>query len=372
MSTSEADQAQALLQPQKDDVECRTETQETKVVTKFTANWHVIHYFKLVKTFDIMKSALKIFASNTKLMFLMLFSIIPLYVFMVFYEIKLQKVIVAAPGAFSDPYRITTVYLGDESRSLDQVIKIHNDTDGMEYLFDVFLLYLLYLVIYPLLELLSMTITIQIAARVYTGEEPPATLKEVFCGKINSRGVLITYGYVHLLSSLTLLGLISVVVTHLIFTRNYQSPFGDFQSLGIGDCLCLLLLGIHIMIFVALLYKYVDWSAFWNMTMVISVLEDESGLDAFGMTVHYGKHCNLTGLQLMLGFTGFSTLPRLLCVYSGLRKWNLAGVTCIEIGLICLGNLVKWVIFMLFYFDCKQQTMEKKNDDEIGKAANVG
>ncbi|XP_074266347.1 uncharacterized protein LOC141588856 [Silene latifolia] len=371
MSTSEADQAQALLQPQEDDVE------KTKVVNRLTANWDVIHNLKLVKSFDIMKSALKMLTSNTKLMLLMMFCIIPLYVFMVFYEMKLQKVIIAAPGAFSDPYRITTVYVGDdESRSFDQVTKIHNDTDGMEYLFDVFVLYLLYLVIYPLLELLSMCITIQIAARVYAGEEqPPAVaLKEVFCGKINSRGVLITYGYVHLLSSLTLLGLISVVVTHLIFTRNYESPLGDFQSLGIGDCLCLLLLGIHIMIFVALLYKYLDWSAFWNMTMVISVLEDETGLDAFGMAVHYGKQhsSNLTGLQLMLGFTGFSTLLRLLCVYGGFSKWSLTGVTCVVIGLICVGYLVKWVAFVLFYFDCKQQTMEKKNDDEIGKAANVG
>ncbi|KAK9707361.1 hypothetical protein RND81_07G192300 [Saponaria officinalis] len=255
---------------------------------------------------------------------------------------------------------------------MPKITDIRQDDDRMEFLLESLQVCILYLVLYPLLQLLSTITTIQITAKVYAGEKP-ATLKDVFYRKINLRGVLVTCGCAQLLSFLTLLGLIWIVVTHLLYSK-FGSTFDAFWRLDVdvGDCFYILLAGIHTMMFVALLYKYLHWSAFWNMSMVISILEDETGLDAFGMTGYYGKHCKPTGFQLMLGFVGFNIFLRLPYLYGGLGIGNQGvGFTSAVIGFVCLGSLVKWIAFVLYYFDCKQQTMEKKNDVEIGKTVNV-
>ncbi|XP_021842754.2 uncharacterized protein [Spinacia oleracea] len=119
-------------------------------------------------------------------------------------------------------------------------------------------------------------------------------------------------------------------------------------------------------IFLGLLYKYLEWSAFWNMSMVISFMDEQTGIEAFGMSDYYGKHCKKTGFQLMLGFFVFGNVLRLPCLYAGLCTGSVAGVliTCIVIMMVSLSNLVKWVAFLVYFQYCKQQTMEKKLDDQ--------
>lgn len=41
--------------------------------------------------------------------------------------------------------------------------------------------------------------------------------------------------------------------------------------------------------FVAVLFKYLDWSALWNMGMVISVMDEETGNEALEMSSYYAK-----------------------------------------------------------------------------------
>ncbi|XP_074288246.1 uncharacterized protein LOC141613411 [Silene latifolia] len=369
MSAPEADQAQALLIPHQDDVDCRNEMQEAQGDTRLIGICEAICNFKHLKCFHIMKSALTIIiTTSTKLMSLMIFSIIPLYVFMVFYEIQLLKAIVAAPNALKDHHNIITMYYSSNgSRSHSRISRIHEYDDKVGFLTHVLLLCLLYFVIYPLLEILSMTITIQIAAKVYANEKPAATLKDVFYRRNNLKGVLITCGYVHLVSCLTLLGLIWVVMNSLLFSGTGTSVYWVLDDPG--SYWHILSVGIHTIIFVALLYKYSEWSAFWSLSMVISVLEEESGLDAFGMANYYGKQFKPTRVQLMAASVGFGILLRLPYLFGGSSNWIVPGVV---IGLVCLGYLIKWVAFVLYYFDCKHQTMEKKNDEEIGKPVNIG
>ncbi|KAL9240935.1 hypothetical protein vseg_015100 [Gypsophila vaccaria] len=375
MSTPEVDHAQALLL--EDDVEGRYGRQGMEGDANSTDIEQVANNFKQLKSFEIIKSSLRIFTSNTKLMFLMMFSVIPFFVFLVFYEIKLQKIMAAAPGVPMYPHRsihvvvsVSSGYLRNGSRSFGRFTEIPQDDDRMEFVSEFIQICIFFLVLYPLLELLSMITTVQIAAKLYAGEKP-AALKDVFYQKNNLKGVLVTCGYVHLLSCLTLLGLIWIVANHLVFGK-FGSSWGTFwqPEAGIGQVWYILLLGIHTMMFVALLYKYLHWSSFWNMSMVISVLEEETGLDAFGMTGYYGKHCRPTGFQLMLGFVGFAVVLRLPYLYGGLSNHGV-GFTSVIIGSICLESLVKWIAFVLYYFDCKQQTMEKKNDEEIRKTVNM-
>ncbi|KAK9704922.1 hypothetical protein RND81_07G020500 [Saponaria officinalis] len=206
--------AQALLQPLEDDIERRNECQGTEGETKSIDIEQVIGNFKQLKSFDILKSALKIFTSNTKLMFFMMFSIIPFFVLMVFFEIKLQKTAVAAPDAIRPPSRVITlssyVYIGDGYHSLRKITETRHDDNRMKTVLEFLQVCILYLVLYPLMQLLSMITLIQIAAKVYAGEKP-ATLKDVFYRKVNLKGVLVTCGCAQLLSFLTLLGLFWIV-----------------------------------------------------------------------------------------------------------------------------------------------------------------
>lgn len=36
-------------------------------------------------------------------------------------------------------------------------------------------------------------------------------------------------------------------------------------------------------------------------------------------------------------------------------------------GLFGVGNVMKWVVFVVFFVDCKKRIMEKKVDEEIGR-----
>uniref|UniRef100_A0A803LJ62 Uncharacterized protein n=1 Tax=Chenopodium quinoa TaxID=63459 RepID=A0A803LJ62_CHEQI len=132
---------------------------------------------------------------------------------------------------------------------------------------------------------------------------------------------------------------------------------------------------IHSVIFFGLLYKYLEWSALWNMSMVISVMGEQTGIAAFGMSNYYGKHCKKIGFQLMPGFFVFGHVLRLLCLYARSYDENLADlwITCIVIVLVLVGNLVKWVAFLLYYYYCKQQIMGKKVDDhnKLEKSVNA-
>ncbi|XP_056690879.1 uncharacterized protein [Spinacia oleracea] len=161
------------------------------------------------------------------------------------------------------------------------------------------------------------------------------------------------------MSTMTLSGLVWIVSNHRLVFGGYYDPTG-------ASWFNILSLTVHSVIFLGLLYKYLEWSAFWNMSMVISFMDEQTGIEAFGMSDYYGKHCKKTGFQLMLGFFVFGNVLRLPCLYAGLCTGSVAGVliTCIVIMMVSLSNLVKWVAFLVYFQYCKQQTMEKKLDDQ--------
>ena len=94
----------------------------------------------------------------------------------------------------------------------------------------------------------------------------------------------------------------------------------------------ILIFGVHLVMFFGLLYKYLEWSAFWNLSMAISIMEEQSGIAAFGISDYYGKHCKKTGFGLMLGVFMFGNVLRFACLFAGLCNGGRFGgvlITCI-------------------------------------------
>ncbi|KMS98606.1 hypothetical protein BVRB_3g070490 [Beta vulgaris subsp. vulgaris] len=325
---------------------------------------HFVLNIKQLKSIVILKSALKLFTCNTKFMFSLILSILPFFIFMVVFEIKLQKTLIylASNPLPNNPFAVE--FAAYQSEDSDQ------NNDITEFLSNTFQLSIFYLFIYPLLEFLSMILTMKLAINLVYVAEKQATFspQEVLQQDIKLKGSFMTYLYVHLLSTTTFLGLLCIVSHYIIFSSQLHS----FDVLEFW--MNVLWTAVHAVIFLGLLYKYLGWSVVWNMGVVISVKEEGTGIAALELASYYGKHSTKTGFELMLSFFVFGNVTRLACLYAGLCNGSVAGVviTCIVVMLISLVNLVKWVACLLHFDYCKQKTMEKKVDDqELGKPVNV-
>ncbi|XP_021742268.1 uncharacterized protein LOC110708446 [Chenopodium quinoa] len=363
---------QALLQPQeegeeKQQLELRNERHRLKFPN-----------VKQLKSFEILNSAVKNFTSNTKFLSFVILSILPFFAFIVFYEIQISE----ATDAILR-FLVPTSMSYDIGFDSDENISLFSTTDKndskRETFRIVFELVPLYLILLPLLELFSLTIVINISAKVVdAGNMKSTNLKETLYQKNNFKGPFITSLWVQLFSASNLFGLIWAVANHSMITARFDYSFWNYRYESVlpnNVYVNILSILFHTLISLALLYKYLDWSALWNMAIVISVLEGETGLDALEISAYYRKHCKRTGFQLMLIFFVYIVALRLpillarMCSFVTVR----VAVTAIVVVLVCLGSLVKWVTMVLYFYDCKAQAMLKKFDDEdVGQAVKDG
>ncbi|KAF9621256.1 hypothetical protein IFM89_018341 [Coptis chinensis] len=52
------------------------------------------------------------------------------------------------------------------------------------------------------------------------------------------------------------------------------------------------------------------------------------------------------------------------------REWNVIVVIGVVVGMVCLENvMMKWVVCVVYFYDCKKRVLEKKVDAEDGKQA---
>ncbi|XP_057528794.1 uncharacterized protein LOC130807556 [Amaranthus tricolor] len=309
--------------------EKKVEDQQGMMVFKIR---QVFSNLQELKSFEILISALKIFTSNIKFMLFIVCCILPLYIFMVFSEIKLQEAIDYA---------------------------LSNSTK--DFIPAILKLCLFYVFLYPILECVSICYTIKIAEKLHVGEKQ-VTIKHILNQKLSLKCPFITYLYVYFQSSVTFLGLLGVLGNYKIFSFISYYSYLEYVEIGLN----ILSISFHSMIFFGLLYKYLEWSAIWNLGMVISVMEEQNGIAVLGISDYYGKKCKKTGFELMLVFFLTGNVLRVFCLYGGLCNGSFAGVliTCVNIMLFLLANLVKWITFLLYYYHCKQQIMEKKVDDQ--------
>ncbi|WZZ16770.1 hypothetical protein YC2023_109859 [Brassica napus] len=190
-------------------------------------------------------------------------------------------------------------------------------------------------------------------------------------------GCLITLLYVLLLSTSVFFGFFSDSVNYL-FIASLSRDYESFHSKAAVLFHAVVYL-IHGTIFIVLAVKFGKWSAVWNMGLVVSVLEEEEGEDgkgciygtnALSLSYWYGRGHEKRDLLMMLMFLVFAIATRMPCLYS---RCSLSGngvlYTGVYVGLICVGNVVKWVACVVSYYDCRARVLEKKDDVEIGSKA---
>ncbi|XP_042978972.1 uncharacterized protein LOC122309528 [Carya illinoinensis] len=56
---------------------------------------------------------------------------------------------------------------------------------------------------------------------------------------------------------------------------------------------------------------------------------------------------------------------RLPCLYFGCYEGGIE--ILVQVSLFCLGNMLKWVVCVIYFYDCKKRTLEKKFDEEVGR-----
>lgn len=72
-------------------------------------------------------------------------------------------------------------------------------------------------------------------------------------------------------------------------------------------------------------------------------------------------------LSMLVVFTWIIVL-RLTSLYVGWQKGGLViGMVIPQVCLDCLGNVMKWVVFMIYFYDCKKRFLEKKFDGAEGR-----
>ncbi|KAE8687988.1 RS-containing zinc finger protein 21 isoform 1 [Hibiscus syriacus] len=106
----------------------------------------------------------------------------------------------------------------------------------------------------------------------------------------------------------------------------------------------------------------------WNTALVISILETTYGFEAFELSAYFGRGSTQRGFRLMLVFAVWENFLRLPCLLE--KSSDRAGGMLFIFGgtgLICIGNLMKLIVLVIYFLDCKKQILEMKVDEEVGR-----
>ncbi|XP_022983225.1 uncharacterized protein LOC111481871 [Cucurbita maxima] len=215
------------------------------------------------------------------------------------------------------------------------------------------------------LDLLNTIAIVSISASLYGGnsqmgfKEMLVQVRKMVALKL--RGSLATSLCSVLLASLTLLGLVAL-------SKDFFLMATGSSHMSITNTF-LLQLFIFTFIFgtpfVVLLGKYVEWSAVWNMGIVISILDKNQGYIAIGVASYLSRGSRKLGFSLMMVFFVLKMVFGFPCLYA---LWNerSCGVweNVVFVSLNGVGNVVMWVVLMVYFYDCKRELLEKKIDLE--------
>lgn len=312
---------------------------------------------------DILIETVTIYFTNLNIIIYTFLISLPFFSLMVYFETLLQETMIETSKILNLP-TLSYSYYG--SLPDFQIIEF-----SKKYSLNLIQLVIIYLVPLHLLELFSAVVVVDLASKLRSEETknglcivpilsdvPEGTtkvgIKDVFGNLISIsklRGIFMTSIYVLFFSTSYLFGLLWIVTNYQVFLKN--SSFYLFFAV------------IFSLAFAKLLRVYLEWSAMWNMSIVISVLEGIYGIEALVLSADFNRGCQKRGLFLMLIFFAWGQFLRLSCLYMGGYKEKIGVST--QVGLFCLGNILKWVTCMIYFYDCKQRSLEKKLDEESGR-----
>ncbi|KAF8086771.1 hypothetical protein N665_0613s0039 [Sinapis alba] len=320
---------------------------------------------------ELIKRAAKLLFSNISLSFFLFLCSLPLFCFLIFFELSLQTTISLTYQFLSQELDLGSYFFLQDHKDL-------SENDLIPWLIQTSLLYFFP---YSLLDLLTTTMIVAASSVAYTSEEEP--LGMLYLVKRSAKicqnrilGCLVTSLYVLLLSTAVFFGFFSDSVNYFFvvsLSRDYES-FHNKAAVLFHVVVVL----IHGTIFIVLTVKFSKWSAGWDMGLVVSVLEEEEdgkgiyGTNALSLSYWYGRGHEKRDLLMMLMFLVLALGTRMPCLYSRCSESSSGnGVlyTGLYVGLICVGNMVKWVACVVSYYDCRARVLEKKDDVEIGSKA---
>ncbi|PQM40959.1 uncharacterized protein Pyn_14290 [Prunus yedoensis var. nudiflora] len=115
----------------------------------------------------------------------------------------------------------------------------------------------------------------------------------------------------------------------------------------------------------ALLAKYLEWRSIWNMAIVVSILEDANGANALILSAHLSRGNERQGLLITLVFSVWGLALR----WSGLyfECYERGNGIFAQVGLFCMVNALKWVVYIVYFYNCKKRILKKEVDMEVGK-----
>ncbi|CDY47643.1 BnaC05g18990D [Brassica napus] len=259
----------------------------------------------------LLKRARKLLCGNINLLLFLFICFLPLFFSLIFFELSLQTTILVASEYFSREVKFWGYYYTAprDHALLKNLISLLLQT------------FLLYLFPYSFLDLLTTTTIVSASSLVYTSEEEPLRL-----GQLVRRTVEICRNRIEgcLITSLFIL---------LIIGEDLNPSRILFDSV---------IALFHGAVFIVLLAKFSKW-----------------------------RH-EKSGLWVMLVFMLFALAMRIPCLCLKCSE-SLSGngvlYTSFYVGLICVGNIIKWVASVVLYCDCRTRVLEKKCDVETGSKA---
>ncbi|KAK7395684.1 hypothetical protein VNO78_16249 [Psophocarpus tetragonolobus] len=207
------------------------------------------------------------------------------------------------------------------------------------------LLILSHLGIIHLCDFFNTVAAVNSASVIHAGEKT-LNLKEMFIEHVMDsrlKGPLITSIYTLLLTSILSVGLLSLLIYTFVMTAS------SFPLLVI----------VFLVMFVGLLRQYLEWGAVWELGTVVSILEEKEGDVALVIAAYLSRGNRGIGILLMICCVLWRLGLRILCLFvamdGGVSKML---IIVIQVCLVGLANIIKWVSFVVYYVDCKKLILE--------------
>lgn len=190
------------------------------------------------------------------------------------------------------------------------------------------------------------------ASKIYTTTGKSTRLQDLLQNFMKTKwnAPLITFLYMSLLSSISL-----DAVTYW----GGSSPLVSSNNMSLQF--------IHGAVYFLVLCKWLEYSALWSTAVVISVLEEKRGFEAFSCAAKLIKGRRMVGFVLMLGYAVWRLSLGLPTFF---EKWSFhRGVVyaVLNSSFLCVGQIMNWVVFVVYYHDCQDRHGEKIAMEDGGR-----
>lgn len=110
---------------------------------------------------------------------------------------------------------------------------------------------------------------------------------------------------------------------------------------------------LHLIVYGVAFAKGAEYSAWWNLSVVVSILEENRGFAVISASSKLTKGNRLRGFIWMLLYSVWRfKLPSLLDTWT---YPHILAYTYFDSSFSCLGKVINWVVFTVYYYDCKNR-----------------